>query len=155
ALTMQAELVLLAIQRPEEGDRLGVPLAARRTEVAADAWLRAAEAKRRDGDVAGAAALLDGAIGQLGGNSTLLSARLATAEAAGDTATADRMAQMLLELGIGGRSGASLWMRVAEAAANRDDAGGALPALTKALEAAPACIPARALQIDLLGNTSD
>ena len=46
-------------------------------------------------------------------------------------------------------------MRLAEGAANRDDAGGALAALSKALGADPGCIPARALQIDLLGNATD
>jgi len=77
------------------------------------------------------------------------------AEAAGDTATAERIAETLLDQGMVGPSAASLYMRVAEAAANRDDAPGALAALGKGLVADPGCIPARALQIDLLGNATE
>jgi len=155
ALETQAELVITALADPHEGDRLGVPHSARLPEVAADGWLRAADARKLLGDVAAAAALLDRALERVGPRAPILSARLAVAEAAGDTATAERIAETLLDQGIRGSSAASLFMRVAEAAANRDDAPGALAALTKGLVADPGCIPARALQIDLLGNATD
>jgi hypothetical protein len=155
ALETQAELVITALADPHEGDRLGVPHAARLPEVAADGWLRAADARKSLGDLGAAASLLDRALERVGPRPPILTARLAVAEAAGDTATAERIAETLLDQGIVGSSAASLWMRVAEAAANRDDAPGALAALTKALVADPGCIPARALQIDLLGNATD
>jgi hypothetical protein len=155
ALETQAELVITALADPQEGDRLGVPHSARLPEVAADGWLRAADARKALGDVAAAAALLDRALERVGPRPPILTARLAVAEAAGDTATAERIAETLLDQGIRGSSAASLFMRVAEAAANRDDAPGALAALTKALGVDAGCVPARALQIDLLGNATD
>jgi tetratricopeptide (TPR) repeat protein len=155
ALETQAELVIKALADPGEGDRLGVPQSARLPEVAADGWLRAAEARKQLGDIAAAAALLDRALERVGPRAPILTARLTVAEAAGDTVTAERIAETLLDQGVTGSSAASLFMRVAEAAANRDDAAGALAALNKALAADPGCIPARALQIDLLGNATD
>ena len=155
ALETQAELVISALTDPAEGDRLGVPRFVRQQEVVADAWLRASDARRQLGDLPAAAALLDRALERVGPRSPILTARLAVAEASGDTATAERLAETMLDQGVTGASAASLFMRVAEAAANRDDAPGALAALNKALEADRGCIPARALQIDLLGNAAD
>src|SRR5260221_8637999 len=155
ALETQAELVVMALTDPAEGDRVGVPRGVRQQEVVADAWLRAAEARRQLGDGPAAAALLDRALERVGPRPPILSARLAVAEAAGDTATAERIAETLLDQGLTGSSAAALLMRVAEAADSRDDADGALGAITKALNADPGCIPARALQVDLLGNATD
>jgi hypothetical protein len=155
ALETQAELVIKGLADAAEADRLGVPRHARLPEVAADAWLRAADARKQLGDAGRAAALLDRAIERVGSKPAMLAARLAVAEAAGDTATAERIAETLLDHGMAGASAASLYMRVAEAAANRDDAPGALTALGKGLQADPGCIPARALQIDLLGNATE
>jgi tetratricopeptide (TPR) repeat protein len=155
ALEAQADLVVAALTDPAEGDRLGVPRSARQQEVVADAWLRAAETRKQLGDLVAAAALLDKALERVGPRPAILTARLSVAETAGDTATAERIAETLLDQGLKGPSAAALLMRVAEAAANRDDATGALAALTKALEADAGCIPARALQIDLLGNATD
>jgi tetratricopeptide (TPR) repeat protein len=155
ALEAQADLVVAALTDPAEGDRLGVPRSARQQEVVADAWLRAAETRKQLGDLVAAATLLDKALERVGPRAAILTARLSVAETAGDTATAERIAETLLDQGIKGPSAAALLMRVAEAAANRDDAAGALAALTKALEADAGCIPARALQIDLLGNATD
>ncbi|MET0591267.1 MAG: tetratricopeptide repeat protein, partial [Polyangiaceae bacterium] len=107
------------------------------------------------GAAARAAPVLVGAIDRVGSRAPIWAARLSVAEAAGDTATAERIAETLLDQGITGASAASLYMRVAEAAANRDDAAGALTALGKGLQADPGCIPARALQIDLLGNATE
>jgi cellulose synthase operon protein C len=155
ALETQAELVITALADAAEGDRLGVPRFARQAEVAADAWLRAADAQKQLGDATRSASLLDRALERVGSKAPILAARLAVAEAAGDTATAERIAETLLDQGVSGASAASLYMRVAEAAANRDDAVGALTALGKGLQADPGCIPARALQIDLLGNATE
>jgi lipopolysaccharide biosynthesis regulator YciM len=155
ALETQAELVISALADGAQAESLGVPRFARQAEVAADAWLRAADARKQLGDAGRAAALLDRAIERVGAKTPLLTARLAVAEAGGDTATAERIAETLLDQGMSGASAASLYMRVAEAAANRDDADGALTALGKGLQADPGCIPARALQIDLLGNATD
>jgi len=155
ALETQAELVITGLGDPAEADRLGVPRFARQIEVAADAWLRAADARKQLGDATRAASLLDRALERVGSKGPILTARLAVAEAAGDTATAERIAETLLDQGMSGPSAASLYMRVAEAAANRDDAQGALAALGRALVADPGCIPARALQIDLLGNATE
>jgi hypothetical protein len=155
ALETQAELVITALADGAEADRLGVPRHARQPEVAADAWLRAADARKQLGDATRAASLLDRALERVGSKAPILFARLAVAEAAGDTATAERIAETLLDQGMAGASAASLYMRVAEAAANRDDAEGALAALSKGLVADPGCIPARALQIDLLGNATE
>ena len=155
ALETQAELVVAALTDPAEGDRLGVPRSVRQQEVVADAWLRAAEARKQLGDAAAAATLLDRALERVGPRPAILTARLAVAETSGDLATAERIAETLLDQGLSGASAAALFMRLAEGAANRDDAEGALSALTKALGADPGCIPARALQIDLLGNATD
>lgn len=155
ALESKAELVLEAIADAEQGDRLGVPRFVRQSEFAADAWLRAADARRRQGDPAGAAALLDRARERLPAEVAIAWARLAAAEAAGDTATAATIARALLDTGIAGTSGASLWLRIAEAAANAEDGARALEALGKALELDPGCVPARALQLDLLGGGQD
>jgi hypothetical protein len=155
ALETQAELVITALGDGAEADRLGVPRFARQAEVAADAWMRAADARKQLGDATRAASLLDRALERVGSKAPIMFARLAVAETAGDTATAERIAETLLDHGMAGASAASLYMRVAEAAANRDDAQGALIALSKGLGADPGCIPARALQIDLLGNATE
>ncbi|HEY3595168.1 MAG TPA: hypothetical protein VGL13_14885, partial [Polyangiaceae bacterium] len=152
ALEAQAEMVLEAQKDAAAGDAAGVPISMRVPEAAADAWLRAADARRHMGELSQAAALLDRALDKVGPKPPILAARLSLAEASGDAVTAERLAETLLDQGLTGPSAASLFMRVAEAAAQRDDATGALAALSSALKADPGCIPARALQIDLLGS---
>jgi hypothetical protein len=155
ALEAQAEMVVNAQKDAESSDALGVPASMRVPEAAADAWLRAADARRHMGDLGAAAALLDRALEKVGPKAPILAARLSLAEVGGDTVTAERIAETLLDQGLTGPSAASLFMRVAEAAAQRDDAAGALAALSSALASDPGCIPARALQIDLLGSGGD
>lgn len=155
ALEAQANLIEQAMASPEQGDRFGVPRSVRTPVAAADALLRAADARRREGDLQSAASLLERALALAGMLPIVVAARLSVAESLGDTATADRMAQALLGQQVGARARASLWMRVAEAAASREDVHGALSALNEALKADPACVPARALQIDLLGSAND
>lgn len=146
----QAALVIDAIENPEHGDALGVPSYVRTPVFVADAWIRAAEARRRSGDDAGAAALLDGAASKLPAEPVIVSLQLASADAAGDGEKSAALARRLLELGASGAEAASLWMRIEEDAAGRGDRDGAIAALASAVETDPACVPARALQLDFL-----
>lgn len=155
ALELQAGLVLMASEDAERGDALGVPRYRRSSANAADAWLRAAETHRSRGEVAVAAELLDRAIARLPNEPALAHARLTAAEAAGDTETAARLARAELDRGVSGALAAALWLRVAEAAAASGDGLGALDAVTRALGEDAGCVPARALQLDLLGGGHD
>ncbi|MCU0691785.1 MAG: hypothetical protein MUF54_10320, partial [Polyangiaceae bacterium] len=150
ALQAQADLLMQALDAPAAGDTAGVPAFMRTAGHVADLLVRAAEAKRRAGDAAGAIALLDLALSKLPDDGSLLFARLEAAEAVNDVETAASLATRLLAQGAEGRGGAALWMRIFEGAAYRGDRDAALEALSRALEFDPACIPARALQLDLL-----
>ncbi|HVY47895.1 MAG TPA: hypothetical protein VHB21_18535, partial [Minicystis sp.] len=152
ALEGQADLVEEAIGDGASGDANGVPRYLRKAEYAADLWYRAAEVKRRSGDTTSAAAMLDRAAARLPSASAIQRARLVALEAGGDAGGAAAIAKAELERGVEGPGAASLWLRVAEASALANDRGGALGALRNALEADPACIPARALLLDLLGD---
>ncbi len=77
------------------------------------------------------------------------------AEILGDTARASQLAEMLLATEKDGGVAASLAMRVAEQAANEGDVAAALAALSSAVEKDSACLPARALQLDLLADGGD
>jgi len=149
ALQAQADLVLEAIGDADMSTE-SVPSYVRTSEHVADLFLRAADAKRRGGDTAGAIALLDLAVAKLPEDGALLFARLEAAEAVGDVDTASGLASRLLAQGNKGRGAAALWMRIFEGAAAKGERDAALEALTRALELDPGCIPARALQIDLL-----
>lgn len=149
ALQAQADLVLEEI----ESDTVAtdsIPSYVRTSEHVADLFLRAAESKRRGGDMAGAISLLDLAVAKLPEDSALLFARLEAAEAVGDVETASALASRLLSQSNKGRGAAALWMRIFEGAAAKGERDAALEALTRALELDPGCIPARALQVDLL-----
>lgn len=152
ALEGQADLVVEALEDKERGDEIGVPRTMRSAEFAAEAWLRAAELRRRQGDASAAAALLLQAAQRAPGSSVIARARLVALEATGDAEGAAVIAREELDRGVGGPSAASLWLRLAEAAALANDRAGALSALKHALTADPACIPARALEVDLLGD---
>lgn len=155
ALEAQAALILETLADPTHGDTLGVPQASRTPASAADAWLRAADAHRRRGDVAAATALLDRALEHLPGDPLLSHARLALAELSGDVPTMAKLARAELETGTDGELGAALWLRVAEASAAEGDAASALQAVRKALEFDPSSVPARALELDLLAGTGN
>ncbi len=152
ALEGQADLVEEAIEDGERGDTNGVPRFLRKGEHAADLWYRAAEVKRRIGDATSVAGMLDRAAARLPGASAIQRARLVALEASGDASGAAAIAKAELDRGVTGPGAASLWLRVAEASALGNERGGALGALRNALEADPACIPARALLLDLLGD---
>jgi hypothetical protein len=155
SLEAQAALVLESLEDGGRGDAAGVPLLRRTKAHAADAWLRAAEVHRAAGELSAAVELLDRALGQVPGDPALTHARLTAAEAAGDSATMARLARSELEAGAHGELAAALWLRVAEAAAADSDGPGALDAVKRALAEDPRSIPARALELDLLGSAGD
>lgn len=155
ALQAQAGLLAQATEESAQGDALGVPRYRRNTAFIADAWLRAAEAERRTGNLGGATSLLDQALERLPSEPALLHARLNAAEATGDIGSAAQIARAGLERGATGASAAALWLRVAEAAAAEGDSQAALHAVQQALEQDPGSIPARALELDLLTGGHD
>src|SRR5262249_40030957 len=106
-------------------------------------------------DASGYAALLARAADTLPDAPMLARARMAALELAGDAEAAAALAKREIERGSAGPGAAALWLRVAEAAALGNDRDGALSALRNALTADPECIPARALEVDLLGDGQD
>ncbi len=155
ALEGQAYLIEEALEDGERGDAAGVPRYMRRPEYAADAWLRAAAIKRRQGDGAGAAALLERAGERLPESSVIARARLAALEAAGDVDGAAMIAKHELERGVVGPGAAALWLRLAEAAVAASDRDGAIAALENALQFDRTSVLARTLEIDLLADGKD
>ncbi|MBL9028061.1 MAG: hypothetical protein JNL21_38070 [Myxococcales bacterium] len=155
ALEGQAELVAEVLDDPERGEEIGVPRHMRTAAFAAEAWMRAAEIRRRLGDVDGAGALLSMAARRLPGSSVIARARLAVLEAQGDLEASATLAREELVHTPEGPHAASLWLRVAESAALVNDRTAALDALRHALTADPGAIPARAIEIDLLVDGQD
>jgi hypothetical protein len=154
-LETQAQVLLASFAEPDVGDAAGVPSGRRSPAHAADAWLRAAEAHRRAGDAQKATVLLDRALEQLPGDPSLTHARLAAADATGDSAASAALAKSGLESGAKGELAAALWLRIAEAAAAESDAEKALEAVRCAIAEDSQSIPARALELDLLGSRGD
>ncbi len=169
ALEVQAALIDEALSSPARGDALGVPRWSRSLVAMVDAWLRAAEARSLGGNDAAAAKLLDrarDALDRFEGDprrpallATIADARLRVAERAGETALAAQLAEKRLaglengdaiaeDAGVA----ASLAMRIAEHAASEGDVPRALAALATATAKDPTCVPARALQLDLLAD---
>jgi tetratricopeptide (TPR) repeat protein len=155
ALEGQAELIAEAVEDEGRGDEIGVPKFMRTREFAADAWLRSAAIRRALGDLDGASAMLSQAARMLPSSSVVARTRLAMLEAQGEVEAAAAIARGEIDKGAEGASAASLWLRVAEAAAISNDRSGALEALHKALAADPRCIPARAIELDLLSDGED
>ncbi len=163
--TLEAQATLLheAIKDPARGDDLGVPRWMRTPTYLAGAWLRAADTRRVAGQIAEAGALLDSAmslVAETGPEAAalepaLINARIRIAELVGDTALAATLAKKRLEGEKDGGVAAALAMRIAEHAASEGDADSALEALLSAIRHDPACIPARALQLDLLADGAD
>ncbi|MBK6518017.1 MAG: hypothetical protein IPM79_38120 [Polyangiaceae bacterium] len=155
ALEGQAELVIEVLDDPERGEEIGVPAYMRTPAVAADAWVRSAEIRRRLGDLDAASSLLAQAARRLPESAVVARARLAALEVQGDLESAAAIAQVELGRGATGSPAAALWLRVAEAAALGNDRVAALDALRHALAADPGAIPARAIEIDLLMDGQD
>jgi predicted Zn-dependent protease len=155
ALEGQADLIEEAIEDGERGDANGVPRYMRKPEYAADAWFRAAGIKRRAGDGAGAAAMLDRAGERLPESSVIARARLGALEASGDVDAAAALAKKELARGVTGAGAAALWLRLAESAVAASDRDGAIDALRNALQFDRASILARTLELDLLSDGKD
>jgi tetratricopeptide (TPR) repeat protein len=163
AVEMTADLIGQAIEDPTRGDALGVPHWARSLSRRVEAWMRAAEARRSVGQLDRAGAILDRALDQVGSAAdedpvtaaAIGSARIRVAELTGDTALAARLAERRLVAERSGTLGAALAMRVAEHAASEGDATRALEALSRAIASDPGCLPARALQLDMLADGGD
>ena len=164
ALETQAKLLHDAMKDPARGDALGVPRWMRTPTHMAGAWLRAADTRRVGGQIAEAAELLDKAmvlLSEAGEEQraplapALINARIRIAELVGDTALAAKLAAERLATEKDGGVAAALAMRIAEHAASEGDADAALDALLNAIRQDPACIPARALQLDLLADGAD
>ncbi len=163
SLERQGELIEEAVASPERGDTLGVPHWVRKPTMIADAWLRAAEARRASGDLDRAGAILDRArerLSQVDPPDTLLdaalgSARIRIAELQGNTELSAKLAEQRIPKEQDGGVVAALAMRVAEQAASEGNGTRALEALSRAIQADPACLPARALQLDLLADGGD
>ncbi|HET7540228.1 MAG TPA: hypothetical protein VFK05_10165 [Polyangiaceae bacterium] len=150
-----AEAIETTLLDAAHGEKTGVPAHLRSQAAAADAWLCAAELARESGSSAQALEYLERAAKAAPGDALLLRARLHLADALGDTASAAQLANAELERGASGPHAASLWLRVAESRAAEGDGAGALAALSQALAQDPASLPARALQLDLLGMGQD
>jgi tetratricopeptide (TPR) repeat protein len=155
ALEGQAYLIEEALEDAARGDAAGVPRYMRRPEYAADAWFRAAGIKRRQGDGAGAAALLDRAGQRLPESAVIARARLGALEASGDVDGAAAIAKLQLEQGVVGPGAAALWLRLAEAAVASSDREGAISALQNALQFDKTSVLARTLEVDLLADGKD
>jgi len=162
ALEGQAELVVEVLDDPDRGEEIGVPGFMRTPAFAADCWLRAAEIRRRLGELEAANTLLSQAARRLPNSSVVARARLSTLEVSGDLEAAAAIARVELSRGaddpgaaVVGASAAALWLRVAEAAALSNDRTAALDALRNALTQDPGAIPARAIEIDLLIDGQD
>lgn len=155
ALETQATLIERALEDGSALDSFGVPAYCQSDAQLAQCWLSAAEAHRGRGDVALATQLLDKALARFKTDPTILHARLNAAEVAGDTRTAADLSRTALDQGVTGPLAAAHWLRVAEAAASDGDGAGALAAVKSALSEDPACIPARALELDLLSGGMD
>jgi cellulose synthase operon protein C len=161
ALEALAGLVQDAVVDGARGDALGVPHWIRQPARMVDAWMRAAEGRKKAGQFDRTAAALDRAlslVASLGtdearlGEGAVANARIRIAEQTGDTALASRLAERRLTSEKDGGLAAALAMRVAEQAATEGDAPRALEALSRAIGSDPGCLPARALQLDMLAD---
>ena len=161
ALEAIAGLVQDAVVDGARGDAFGVPHWVRQPARMVDAWMRAADGRKKAGQLDRTAAALDRAlslVGSLGGDEARLgegavaNARIRIAEQTGDTALAAQLAERRLASEQDGGLAAALAMRVAEQAATQSDAPRALEALSRAIASDPGCLPARALQLDMLAD---
>ncbi|HEY1956768.1 MAG TPA: hypothetical protein VGH28_14210 [Polyangiaceae bacterium] len=175
ALEAQAAIVGEAIQDAARASELGVPKWALHRAFLVDAYLRAADVRRQRSEVGRAASLLDRAMEAVPEpppvtddaptetrmtadmllRDAVISARMRVAELLGDTAHAARLAEMRLQHESDGPTAAALAMRMAEQAASEGDAGRALEAVNRAVKHDPSCVPARALQLDILADSGD
>jgi cellulose synthase operon protein C len=164
ALEALAAYVEDAIADGARGDAVGVPSWVRQPARMVDAWMRAAEARKLLGQLSLAARTLERAAEVAGGldgdegrlaAAAVAGARIRVAEQMGDTALAGRIAAERLRTATDPGLGAALAMRVAEQAAAERNTAAALEALSRAIAFDPGCLPARALQLDMLADGGD
>ncbi|MBK8251741.1 MAG: hypothetical protein IPK82_03625 [Polyangiaceae bacterium] len=166
ALEGQADLLVEAIDDAERGDETGVPRYMRKRELAADAWLRLGEVKRRQGDTSGWCSCLQRAAELFADSAAIARARIAAMESVGEIDTAADLAQKELERLSGSveegaapapvpSGAAGLWLRVAEVARLAGNPQGSLDALRRTIVADNDSLPARALELDLLAQGDD
>ncbi len=164
ALEAMASVVETSLTEASRGDAMGVPLWMREPLRLVDLWLRASEARRAAGRLEDAATILDRAIDYTArledreagvAAATLAHARIRVAEQAGDRVQASRLAEQRLAIETDGGLAAALALRVAEQAASEGNAPRALEALAKAIASDAGCLPARALQLDMLAEGAD
>lgn len=162
ALEARADLIAGSLSDAERADALGVPQEARSMAALVDTLVRVANLHRAANELPAATQALDRALAAASEGecppllrALVLQACMRVAELSGDTARAAHLAQTLLQTEQDGGVAASLAMRVAEQAANEGDVAAALAALQAAVEKDPACLPARALQLDLLADGGD
>jgi lipopolysaccharide biosynthesis regulator YciM len=159
-----AGLIRAAMVDNQWGTALGVPNWMREPGRAVDAWLRAAETHRLLGNLPATGAALnsalavvdrmEGADGRVS-EAAVARGRIRLAEQTGDTALAAQLAAHLLETETDGPVAAALALRVAEQAAAEGDSKAAVEALNRAIGSDPACLPARALRLDVLADGRD
>ncbi|MFO0658247.1 MAG: tetratricopeptide repeat protein [Polyangiaceae bacterium] len=150
ALEAQGELMAEAMGDAERGDLLGIPRYVRSAVYVADVWLRAADARRRAGDMSAAARLLDQALGLCPDDSLLVAARLTLADATSDREKSAELSKRLLELGSKGPEAASLRLRTWEAAIAKGDTAAAFEELAAAVAADPTSVAVRSAYEDAL-----
>ncbi len=164
ALEGLASLMQQAVADGTRGDALGVPSWVRQPARMIDGWMRAADARKLLGQLSLAASTLeraaeaakavDGDDGRLTA-AAVADARIRIAEQMGDTTLAGRIASERLVTETDSGLGAALAMRVAEQAAAEGNTARALDALSRAIAFDPGCLPARALQLDMLADGAD
>lgn len=152
ALQEQARLVERALHEPAVAQQFGLPSHTLRAGVAADLSTRAALAYELAGERARAAELLAHSSKSYPDDIGVLVAELRAAERRGDEGLSARLSKALLDRGATGPAAAVLWLELAEAHADAEP-DVALDALGHALELDPDCSAARALELDLLGET--
>lgn len=152
ALEAQAKLSSRARADAQVGGAFGIPPGERRAESASAARFLAAQAFRLHGDLDSAARLLDEVRAEGACDPALLGERLHLAEVQGETALAAELSTLLLDANVQGTAAATLHMRSALSAVARGEVEEALTALRRAAEQDAACVPARALQHDIVAN---
>jgi tetratricopeptide (TPR) repeat protein len=164
ALEARARLIEQAMVDGGAGDSQGVPQWVRTPTRVVEAWVSTADARRAVGQLDRAGEALDRAlehVGAIGGDAArfaekaVIDDRIRIADSKGDTGLAAQLAARRLETESDGGIAAALALRIAEHAATKGDTARALEALSRAVGHDAGCLPARALQLDVLAEGSD
>ncbi len=152
ALEGQAELITACLAAPDFAAATGVPRPLRTPAHAAAAWLRAADARRRLGDEAGAADSLAAARERMPDSPLVARLHIAGCDAVGDAEGAVACARAQVAVGVSGAVGAAMWVRIAIAEEALGDAEAAIAAYTRALELDPRSVVAETRRLSLLAG---